>query len=69
MKSTIAASIFALSMLMMGGCSTMDDRSAMAQPRVVDDAAYIAQVEQTARSRGVSVHWVNPPQKRVGTDL
>ena len=69
MKSTIAASIFALSMLMMGGCTSMQDKSAMNQPREVDDAAYIAQVEQTARTRGVSVHWVNPPQKRVGADL
>jgi hypothetical protein len=32
---------------------------------VVDDAAYVAQVEQLARARGVSVRWVNPPQKRV----
>lgn len=69
MKSTIAASIFALSMLTMGGCSSMQDRSTMSQPHDVDDAEYIAQVEQTARSRGVSVHWVNPPQKRVGSDL
>jgi hypothetical protein len=69
MKSTIVASIFALSMLMMGGCSSMRDKSAMVQPQDVDDAAYIAQVEQTARSRGVSVRWVNPPQKHIGDDL
>ena len=64
MKSTIAASVFALSLLMLSGCSSMDDRSTMTQSRVVDDQAYIARVEQTARSRGVSVRWVNPPQKR-----
>jgi hypothetical protein len=65
MKSTIAAGIFALAVLMLGGCSSMQDKSAMAKPYNVDDQAYIAQVEYTARERGVSVHWVNPPQKRV----
>ena len=65
MKSTIAASLFALSVLMIGGCSSMQDKSTMSQARTVDDDAYIAQVEHTARERGVSVHWVNPPTKRV----
>ena len=69
MKSTVAAGVFALSMLMLGGCSSMQDKSAMAQPRNVDDQAYIAQVEHTARERGVSVHWVNPPTKRVASQL
>jgi hypothetical protein len=65
MKATIAASIFGLGVLMLGGCSSMQDKSAMAKPHDVDDQAYIAQVEHTARDRGVSVHWINPPQKRV----
>ena len=43
----------------------MQDKSAMYPNQIVDDAAYIAQVEHMARSRGVSVHWVNPPQKRL----
>lgn len=69
MKATIAASIFALSMLMLGGCSTMHEKSAVVQPRDVDDAAYIARVERVARTRGVSVRWVNPPQKHITGDL
>jgi hypothetical protein len=43
----------------------MQDKSAMNPNQIVDDSAYIAQVEHMARARGVSVHWVNPPQKRV----
>lgn len=65
MKSTLALSVFALSLLMLGGCSSMQDKAAMAKPHDVDDQAYVARVEQAARARGVSVHWVNPPQKRV----
>lgn len=65
MKSTLAACVFALTVLSLGGCSSMRDKSAMAKPYDVDDPAYIAQVERTARDRGVTVQWVNPPQKRV----
>ena len=63
MKSIIAASVFALSMLMMGGCSSMGTKSAVVHPMDVDDAVYVARVERVARARGVSVRWVNPPQK------
>ena len=70
MKSTLALSMLASSLLMLGGCSSTQDKSAMAKPHDVDDGAYIAQVEQTAHKRGVTVQWVNPPQKRVsGGDL
>jgi hypothetical protein len=69
MKSTLAACVFALTMLSLGGCSSMQDKSTMAKSYNVDDEAYIAQVEHTARERGVSVHWVNPPQKRVAHQL
>ena len=53
----------------LGGCSSMQDKSSVAKSYSVDDAAYIAQVEHTARDRGVSVHWVNPPKKRVASQL
>lgn len=66
MKAIIAASAFAMSMALLGGCSSMQDKSSMAKPHDVDDQDYVARVEQAARARGVSVHWVNPPQKRVG---
>jgi hypothetical protein len=69
MKSTIATSLFALSMLMLGGCSTMHDQSAMSQVRSVDDQEYVARVDHAARERGVMVKWVNPPQKRVAKQL
>ena len=70
MKSTLALSMLALSLLMLGGCSSTQDKSAMAKPHDVDDGAYIARVDRAAHKRGVFVQWVNPPQKRVsGTDL
>ena len=63
MKSIIAASVFALSLLMLGGCSSMGTKSAVVQPKDVDDVAYVVRVERVARARGVSVRWVNPPQR------
>ena len=69
MKSTIAASFFALAMLSAGGCSSMHDKTAVVQPTVVDDAAYVARVERVDRARGIVVRWVNPPQKRVAGSL
>jgi hypothetical protein len=65
MKASVVASAFAMSLVMLGGCSSMQDKSAMAKPHDVDDASYVAAVEHAARARGVTVHWVNPPQKRV----
>ena len=65
MKTFHCASVVALALVGLGGCAGMQDKSAMNPNQIVDDAAYIAQVEHVARSRGVSVRWVNPPQKRV----
>ena len=65
MKTFHRASLVALALVGLGGCAGMQDKSAMYPNQVVDDGAYIAQVEHLARSRGVSVHWVNPPQKRL----
>jgi len=67
MKSTLALSMLALSLLMLGGCSSTQDKSAMVKPHDVDDGTYIARVEQQAHRRGVYVQWVNPPQKHVTT--
>lgn len=73
MKSTIATSLFVLSMLMLGGCSTMHDQlaadHAQGHTQRVEDQEYIARVEQNARSHGVLVEWVNPPEKRVANQL
>jgi glutamine synthetase len=49
--------------LCLGGCAGMESKP-MAAGTQVDNDAYIAKVERTARNRGVSVRWVNPPQKR-----
>jgi hypothetical protein len=65
LKTFHRASLVALALVGLGGCAGMQDKSAMYPNQVVDDGAYIAQVEHLARSRGVSVHWVNPPQKRI----
>lgn len=69
MKYAIAMGLFALSMLAMGGCSSMQDKSTVARAVEVDDADYIARVENMAVHRGVMVRWVNPPKKRVPTQL
>ena len=65
MKTSYCVSILALAVVALGGCAGMQDKSAMYPNQIVDDAAYIAQVEHIARDRGVAVRWVNPPQKRV----
>jgi mannose/fructose/N-acetylgalactosamine-specific phosphotransferase system component IIB len=69
MKCAIAMGLFALSMVAMGGCSSMQDKSTVARSVEVDDADYVARVENMAMHRGVSVRWVNPPTKRVVTKL
>ncbi len=33
-------------------------------PQIVENAEYMAYVENVARRRGVNVHWVNKPVKR-----
>lgn len=65
MKTSHRASIMALAVVALGGCAGMQERSTLVPNQTVDDQAYIAQVERMARDRGVSVHWINPPQKRV----
>jgi hypothetical protein len=64
MKATHLAGLLAVPAVLLAGCATQDEM-ARAQSSDVVDSAYVAQVEQTARSRGVVVRWVNPPQKRL----
>ena len=58
------------------GCTGADTKSAYVAPSAVEghavtemrtrpDGRYIAEVEHLARQRGVRVHWVNPPERRV----
>lgn len=65
MKQTIAASLASMFLLALAACSTMQDKSSTARMGDVEDATYVARVEQTARNRGVTVRWVNPPHRRV----
>jgi len=67
MKIAIAMGLFALSMVALGGCSSMESKSTVARSVEVDDGDYVARVENMAVHRGVSVHWVNPPTKRIVT--
>ena len=63
MKTIIAMGLSALSIMMLGGCSTTHESIAMAQSKSAFDEGYIAQVEQDARAHGVDVQWIHPPQK------
>lgn len=60
--------ILAASLLVgLAGCATTGESSqARATPAMMQtDGAYVARVEQLARTRGIAVTWVNPPEKRV----
>lgn len=48
----------------LGGCTGMQQKTTLAPKQQAEDLDYIAQVEQSARARGVAVRWVNPPQKK-----
>lgn len=37
--------------------------------RILTDGEYVSAVEREARSRGVQVEWVNPPQRRIPAGL
>lgn len=57
---------------LLASCASMDDRMAVApssgEVHMVNDAEYIAIVENMAARRGVKVEWVNPPKVRTGDD-
>lgn len=62
--------------LALAGCKTMDHSAYQPpspkavppgttyQPRIEEDTAYVAYVENMARIRGITVRWVNKPVKR-----
>jgi uncharacterized protein YcfL len=64
-KTFHRASILALALVGLGGCASTQETVAVSQDQIVDDAAYIAQVEHQALRRGVAVRWVNVPHKRI----
>lgn len=65
MKATHLASVLAVSAVMLAGCASQDQAARATIPHDVDDAAYVATVENYDRTHGIDVRWVNPPQKRV----
>jgi hypothetical protein len=62
--------------LSLSGCRTMDESASLVpaakpaspgstyDPRIEENAEYVAYVENMARRRGVIVRWVNKPVKR-----
>ena len=65
MKATHLASVLAVSAVMLAGCASQNQAARATIPHDVDDANYVATVEQYDRRHGITVTWVNPPQKRV----
>lgn len=65
MKTTrIVLTLLALAAgALLAGCATTDP--ALMSNRYQMDTAYVQAVENLARNRGVSVHWVNVPERRV----
>ena len=56
---------------LLAACASMDDRAAAttsSEVHMVNDAEYIAVVENMAAQRGVKVEWVNPPKVRTTDD-
>ena len=77
MKRVLRTALIATSPVLLAACASSGGMASapMASPsyqvgeQVVMDVQYVGAVEQTARRRGVSVHWVNPPQKRIPAEL
>ncbi|WP_156899920.1 hypothetical protein [Luteimonas mephitis] len=76
MKAIPGIAVVSLLLVGLAGCTSAGTKSAHVAPAAVNgtattemrtrpDDAYIAEVEWIARQRGVRVHWVNPPEKRV----
>ena len=71
MKSSLQLALVASSTLLLAACASGGMTRAVPEPNrsapnaVVENAEYIAYVEELARRRGVDVQWVNPPVRRV----
>jgi hypothetical protein len=73
MNICLRSGFCAVALLALAGCATdggmasRHSEPALIQKgeRVVTDTEYVMVVEDIARRRGVSVHWLNPPMKRI----
>jgi hypothetical protein len=75
MKTSIQAALIASAAVLLAACATGDEMSRSAPQasypapgQLVENTEYIAMVEQVALRRGVQVHWINQPTKRVPRD-
>lgn len=52
---------------LLAGCATPQTAHTEPQPgRYYVDGAYVQAVERAARTRGVTVHWINAPENKAG---
>ena len=76
MKLMPSIAVVSLSLLGLAACTSAGTKSAYVAPatvehatsqqvRTVQDSNYVVEVESIARQRGVQVHWINPPTKRI----
>lgn len=72
MRTSHQAALIAASAVLLTACASSGGM-ASSQPassyhppeKVTRDERYVAMVERVARRRGVKVHWINPPTRRV----
>jgi outer membrane biogenesis lipoprotein LolB len=73
MKSILQAALIASAAALLSACATGDGMSRaepqtsyrQAHDQLVNNDEYMALVEQVALRRGVQVHWVNQPTRRI----
>lgn len=69
MKAGMGLMVAVVAVASNAGCASMQRESGyvpqVTPVTVVQDAEYVARVEQLAKRRGVGVVWVNPPKKRL----
>ena len=75
MKTVLRSALVAAPVVLLAACATSSGGMVSSPPaqlpappdRIVQDAEYVVVVERVARRRGLEVHWVNPPLRRVAT--
>ncbi len=64
--------IMAGAALLLGGCASTGSYTTQSTrygpPPLENDMDYVYAVENVAKRRGVSVHWIHPPRKAAQTD-
>lgn len=67
MSRVMLVSTLVASAAFLAGCATSQTAWNEPQPgRFYVDGEYVQAVERAARSRGVSVHWINAPEYKAG---